>query len=188
MNFIEKYDCALTKEQCNQVMQLYEICPNKVLGMAGGVVDIEKKKGMGVDLHFRLPDDQTISEANHQINKIIADSLFKHLESYKKKYYLMDTLTKWKLDEYYHIQKFQEGGGYFVKHCEQEGKTSKRMLVWMFYLNNAKCGTRFYYQNTTMKAKQGRLVIWPAAWTHMHSGVTPNKGDKYIVTGWFSYD
>ena len=39
----------------------------------------------------------------------------------------------------------------------------------------------------TVNAKMGRCVIWPAAWTHVHRGVTPNKGLKYIVTGWVTY-
>lgn len=188
MNFIEKYDAVLTKEDCKKLINLYEICPHKLPGTAGGVVNYEKKKGMGVDLFFKLPEDQTISEANHQINSIIAPAISKCLHNYKKKYYLMDAMATWRINEDYHIQKFDEGEGYFVKHCEQEGRTSKRMLVWMIYLNNAKCGTKFYYQNITMRAKQGRLVLWPAAWTHMHSGVTPNRGEKYIITGWYSYD
>ena len=61
----------------------------------------------------------------------------------------------------------------------------------MLYLNNAKSGTRFYYpdliQNKVVNAKRGRIVIWPAYWTHPHSGVTPNKGDKYIATGWYIF-
>jgi hypothetical protein len=56
------------------------------------------------------------------------------------------------------------------------------------FFNDAKSGTRFYHQKLDMKAKAGRMVIWPAAWTHMHSGIIPNKGTKYIATGWFSYD
>ena len=29
--------------------------------------------------------------------------------------------------------------------------------------------------------------MWSAGWTHPHKGVTPNVGDKYIVTGWCEY-
>jgi len=57
----------------------------------------------------------------------------------------------------------------------------------MYYLNNAKCGTRFHYQNRTIRARQGRLLIWPCGWTHMHNGVVPNIDPKYIITGWYSF-
>ena len=40
----------------------------------------------------------------------------------------------------------------------------------------------------TIHPKRGRIVMWPAGWTHIHSGVTPNKGDKYIISGWYSYN
>ena len=38
-----------------------------------------------------------------------------------------------------------------------------------------------------VKPEIGRTVIWPAGWTHPHKGVTPNKGLKYIATGWFYF-
>ena len=63
---------------------------------------------------------------------------------------------------------------------------SLRVLAWMFYLNDAKCGTEFM-NYPTVSAKMGRLVIWPAGWTHLHKGVTPNRGLKYITTGWCSF-
>ena len=43
-------------------------------------------------------------------------------------------------------------------------------------------------QNKISEAKAGRLVIWPSAWSHPHKGVTPNKGLKYIATGWYCFD
>ena len=85
------------------------------------------------------------------------------------------------------IQKYIEGGGYHQYHQEHGPRHSLRMLVWMLYLNDSKCGTEFPQWNKIVKAKQGRLVIWPAFWTHVHRGVTPNKGTKYIATGWFNY-
>ena len=77
--------------------------------------------------------------------------------------------------------------GYFSLHNEQSGMYPYRMLVWMIYLNDAKSGTEFPYQNKTITPKTGRTVIWPASWTHPHKGVTPNIGIKYIATGWFYY-
>ena len=35
-------------------------------------------------------------------------------------------------------------------------------------------------------SKKGRLVIWPASWTHFHRS-EPNKGLKYIISGWYSF-
>ena len=61
---------------------------------------------------------------------------------------------------------------------------SKRVFVWGFYLNNAP-GTEFmFYPNVS--GKEGRCVIFPASFNYMHRSC-PNKGIKYIVTGWISY-
>ena len=60
-------------------------------------------------------------------------------------------------------------------------------MAWMFYLNDAKCGTEFL-NYPTVQAKRGRCVIWPAFWTHVHKGQLPNIGLKYIVTGWISFE
>ena len=83
--------------------------------------------------------------------------------------------------------------GYKAWHCEHAyakeydslAEAPRRILAWMFYLNNAKSGTEFM-QYPTVRARMGRCVIWPAGWTHVHRGVIPNKGLKYIITGWVS--
>ena len=32
--------------------------------------------------------------------------------------------------------------------------------------------------------EKGKLLIWPAEWTHAHCGELVNSGHKYIMTGW----
>ena len=104
------------------------------------------------------------------------------LKEYKQEYAMDKPLVSdaWKM----HIA--GAGEGYHNWHEEHAGSNPYRVLAWMFYLNNAKSGTEFF-NYPTVSAKMGRCVIWPAGWTHVHRGVTPNKGLKYIVTGWVSY-
>ena len=35
-----------------------------------------------------------------------------------------------------------------------------------------------------IKAKEGKLVIWPSDFTHPHRGIVSLDEEKYIVTGW----
>ena len=59
----------------------------------------------------------------------------------------------------------------------------------MTYLNNVKDGgTMFKYQNLTIPAKKGLTLIWPSDWTHTHKGQISNTKEKYIITGWYSYE
>lgn len=181
MNFIEQYDNNLKKDYCDFIIKLYNKENPKPSPTVIGI-DTDKKLGTHIPLTF----ETSKSVLNMTINNYLGACLFKNINSYNEKYKL-ESIDEFALQSDYHIQKFEEGGGYFAPHCEHSPYESNRILVWMLYLNDAKSGTRFHHYNKTYRAKSGRMLIWPAGWTHLHSGVTPNKGDKYIITGWFRY-
>tara|TARA_R100000406_G_scaffold9263_1_gene6188 strand:+ start:5489 stop:6088 length:600 start_codon:yes stop_codon:yes gene_type:complete len=186
MDFIEKYDNVLNKTQCDQIIELFEdFHEYHHEGRAGGKVDYELKKSTSLDFTI---DPSRWQGHDIALASLIFPPLLESLDKYKKKYYLLDSLASWSMNKDYHMQRFDKDDGYYAIHCEQEGPTSRRIIAWMFYLNNAKCGTKFYYQNRTISARQGRLLLWPAGWTHMHSGIVPNIDTKYIITGWYSFD
>lgn len=88
------------------------------------------------------------------------------------------------------FQRSDTGGGFHQWHYEQgTGKTSSRFAVWMIYLNTVEEGgnTEFKFQDQTVKPTAGTLVIWPAAYTHLHRANPDLQGKKYIATGWFTY-
>jgi len=85
------------------------------------------------------------------------------------------------------IQKTSPSQGYHVWHSEHGIREhSNRILVFSLYLNDVEEGgeTEFLYQKRRVAAKEGRLALWPAAFTHLHRGNPPLSGDKYILTGW----
>ena len=124
-----------------------------------------------------------------EINELVYAFVKVAIDKYRNKYdYLkrIDKISQWRLCPSYNIQRYDgEQEGFFSLHNESSGSYPYRMLAWMVYLNDAKCGTEFPYQEKTVTPKTGRTVIWPAGWTHPHRGVTPNVGIKYIATGWF---
>ena len=79
----------------------------------------------------------------------------------------------------------------FLGHMEHGGEdyNSRRVLGWMFYLNDIKKdgGTCWPQQNFTTKPRAGDLYIWPAGWTHSHYGICAPEETKYIITGWCSF-
>ena len=177
MNFIEIYDNIYNKEDCQKIIDLFENDPNKTSGITGsGTIRKEIKKSTDIGVY---------TNEKNPYNDILLPKMIPCLEHYKKRYPAIDDLEKWGISPSYCIQKYGDGDGYFMEHCEHGAVFPKRILAWMVYLNNAKCGTKFVYQRKVTKATRGRLVIWPAFWTHAHCGVTPNRGEKYIATGWF---
>ena len=117
-------------------------------------------------------------------------ALQKCLEDYVKLYPDLLTLNRFDVSESYNIQYYKKGEGFKIWHSErQEVKFSDRLLVFMTYLNNVKDGgTMFKYQNLTIPAKKGLTLIWPSDWTHTHKGQISHTKEKYIITGWYSYE
>ena len=180
-SFIEVYDNTLTSEECEKLIELFEVNPTKGYGVSGGFnVNMVVKKDIEIACHF---------EDESEISFIILNGLNEAIKKYHEKYMNgLESTSKWQIDGEYNFQKYEfEDDGYKVWHCEH-GPTedsSKRILAWMIYLNDAESGTEFMYF-PKLEAKQGRCVIWPAGWTHAHKS-EDNKGLKYIATGWVSY-
>jgi hypothetical protein len=85
------------------------------------------------------------------------------------------------------IQKTVPGGGYHAWHFESMRRVhAGRILTFILYMNDIVDGgeTEFLYLSKRVQPKAGRLVLWPAAFTHTHRGNPPLKGSKYIMTGW----
>ena len=178
-DFIRVYDDRLSKEECQLLIDEYES-----LDPCMKIFDSRNSGNKKGETFFCHLNDKLYDRYNIPLKK----SLWPALDWYKDELSSgLEIGAQWSVRESYNFQKFKEGGGYYTLHCEQDGISPERMLVWMLYLNDAQCGTEFPYQNKIIEPKVGRLVIWPAAWTHSHKGVTPNKGDKYMMTGWCSY-
>ena len=91
----------------------------------------------------------------------------------------------------FNIQSYEPKEGYFKWHSEASPELSimrTRWIVWMLYLNDVPDGgTEFLYQDLQVDAEKGKLVIWPAFFTHTHRGIVSNTTKKIIVTGWGNY-
>ena len=190
MNHIEVYDNALSKEGCDKIIEYFENSPRKgsafITGQNGNESEVkpEFKNGTNLSIWLSLCDN----DMHDYLESYILPALSYGLSQYKKKYPFIDNgINGWNMEDGFNIQKFDgKEEGYFAQHCEADSLiTCNRILVWMIYLNNAKCGTRFYYPRRDIKARKGRLVLWPAGWTHPHSGILPNIGEKYMITGWY---
>lgn len=186
-DFIEIYDKALTYDECDLILDRMHRLKEHWEPSKSGPDRVNKDQKDGYDLGFSF--EHSGKGIHREIAEPILRNLFKYSEIYCKKHDSLKYVPLFGLFDRFNLQLFPPGGGYKAPHCEHgdEGHKGSRILVWMFYLNDAKSGTKFYAQNRTVKAKKGRLVIWPASVTHVHSGVIPNKSDKYIATGWYNY-
>jgi prolyl 4-hydroxylase len=196
MNFILEYENCLSSDICEKIIDLFEQHPEF---QNPGTTSLGVNENWKKDTEITLNPDLFIHPEWGDIMKVILSSLSSGLEEYKQKYTItnpddtksgIDAVQSWRIDWTYNIQKYKPGEAYYVWHCEAAGKeTSNRILAWMFYLNTVTDGggTEFQFQDYKCKAEQGKLVIWPAAWTHYHRGEVSPTQTKYIITGWGSF-
>jgi len=179
-DFIGIYDNALSSEECDELIAFFE--------------SSAKTKGMVFDSVLKRTIVNDSIKSNVELNdalvsrtpKCMVRSLEECVKKYVEEYKSLNEISSWGLIDTYTFQKLEnEGDGYKQWHTEHcPGKLSNRILAWMFYLNDAS-GTEFIHY-PTVDAVKGRCIIWPSAFTHTHRS-TPNKGLKYIMSGWFSF-
>ena len=90
----------------------------------------------------------------------------------------------------FNIGEYLPGGHFGNEHSERTSiNTLHRLFAFMTYLNDVEDGgeTKFSHYGISIKPEIGKTIIWPAEWTHAHSGEILNSGKKYIVTGWLHF-
>ena len=108
-------------------------------------------------------------------------------QQYSDKYFSLQVLE---VETYNaNIQRTLPGEGYHTWHCENDCRSREalpRVLASMMYLNDVDDGgeTEFLYQSKRFSPKKGRVLLWPAQFTHTHRGNPPLSGEKYIITSW----
>ena len=189
-NLVSIYDNALTPEECKSMIDYFESNDEYWSLRQDGMM-----LGDTIIKEWKDSQDRTMVFNNNGyfqdnlVNQIILKSINFYIEKYKEENPEVDMLYSWALRNSYNLQKYEPNGGYRKLHCENynTGDYHSNVLVWMFYLNTVKEGGGTYFSNydLTINAVEGRLVIWPPYWTHMHKGVVSETSEKYIATGWF---
>lgn len=189
-NFIEVYKNAFTKEYCEKVIKYFENMKNSGFGL-DRMQNNNLPKHVADDVAVRGHGENEINLYNTQevcseFNSIFSEIFQNH---YSSKYSILRTCGPHR-NYAYKAQKTEIGSGFHIWHAENIDKASShRILVWMVYLNDVEEGgeTEFLYQQLRLKPEQGTLVIFPAAFTHVHRGNPPLSNEKYIITGWVEF-
>ena len=190
-SFILVYDDALSSSECDSLIEWFVV--NDQMHKPGtiGIADEDGQTILTVDREIKHSTDIGISfDTDEHPNNILLPVLSDAIRYYIKQYPFMNKLYSFNLDELYNLQRYNPNEGYFEEHCENMMPEETRVLAWTVYLNDVTDGgeTLFTLYDEKLPAKRGRLVIFPAYWTHAHKGIVSPTQTKYIATGWFSYD
>ena len=184
-NFIGCWNLQNNK-LCNEIIEFFE--NNKKLHKQGITAQ-------GKNLKFKKTTDITINpndlkNPKYKILEKYIHELHKCYMDYQKQWPFLKTMLK-KIDiPAFNIQKYSRGDHFAHLHSERTSlSTLHRLFAWMTYLNDVEDGgkTNFSHYGISIKPQTGKTLIWPAEWTHAHTGEILNDGKKYIITGWMHF-
>jgi len=157
----------------------------QIQGVTSSGSDIKAKKT--TDIYI---DPKNLKDSKYKIFKQYMDELHKCFLDYQNQWpFLKNMISEIDVPRF-NIQKYSEGDHFAKIHTERTSlSTLHRVFAWMTYLNDVDDGgqTNFDHYGIKMKPEIGKTLIWPAEWTHAHSGEILKSGEKYIITGWMHF-
>lgn len=189
-NFVGIYDGYFSEEYCKSLIKYFEWCNTN--NRTYGRPEIEAVKN-DTSVTLNPQDVTTLIFAPENIQSFVAEfnSTFWDVcyKNYTENYSVLTDYDRHTIFTY-KIQKTDPAGGYHVWHCEDAAAYhSRRVGVFILYLNDVDEGgeTEFLYLSKRIRAKTGRLVIFPPNYPWAHRGNPPLSGSKYILTGWLEF-
>ena len=185
-NFIGVYDNYITKEECNKAIQLYEDqnkfnnTVNRIGGENSSILQKQDQQffaaGGNLEVWWDSLKPMMVNfdlAWNHYTKNVGAKDAYANNPFHFTCLKIQKTLPT----EGYHVWHIEHGKGF---------NNEPRAFVFSIYLNDVEEGgeTEFLHFSKRVQPKQGRIVIWPAAFPYLHRGNPPLSGEKYILTSW----
>jgi hypothetical protein len=192
-DFIGVFKNAITNEECDQIIDLYETVKN--LGFTTNRQKYDNvpkadKDNEYIFLSKNFIQDEIVFPDTEQAVKTFIERTRVCYGKYAEKYGMLSSLAKHQFYNDIKVQKTEPSQGYHLWHCEHDNRTSgSRLLLVLAYLNDVEEGgeTEFLYQSKRIKPERGTLIICPSGFTHTHRGNPPLKGSKYVINGWVEF-
>ena len=187
INFVGLWNISNDK-LCEDIIDFFE--KNVHLHNQGAIdsgINLAEKKTTDLTV-----DPVDLQNKNYTVFNNYFQKLFTCYNDYKKQWPFINENIKILDVPSFNVQRYLAGEHFSKMHAERSStSTSHRVFAWMTYLNdldeNAGGCTNFQHFGIKVKPEKGKTLIWPAEWTHAHSGEVLNHGKKYIITGWLCF-
>jgi hypothetical protein len=178
------FEDAVPKEWCESIINIFE--ENKKS-------HLDRQSGENTPVSVKQDKSLFLHQYSPKLTKEFSSNFFKTIYP---RYLSLCKVDNFVLSpnisiEGFKVQKTLPTEGYHLWHIENDViDHMKRVMVYTLYLNDIEEGgeTEFLIQSKRIKPKQGTICIFPASYTHIHRGNPPLSGEKYIITGWLSYN
>ena len=184
-NFIGAWNIE-NNELCKSIISFFQNNSNlHFQGVSAGGKNLNSKKRTDISIRPDLLKEEKFSLLKEYINELHKCYL-DYLEQWP---FLKRMASKMDIGPF-NIGEYLPGGHFSNEHSERTSiNTLHRLFAFMTYLNDVEDGgeTKFSHYNISIKPEIGKTIIWPAEWTHAHTGEILNSGKKYIITGWLHF-
>lgn len=182
-SFIYELAGALPADVCREAIRRFETCAEQQyrgrVGQTGAEIPAVKRS---TDLRISGREDW------RDIDRAFAGQLVSVFNRFAQEFpFFAANAFK---DLGYNLQRTLPGEYYHWHVDTGPGEFSDRQLVAIWYLNDVPGPggeTEFPLQAVTIRPAQGKLILFPPFWTHVHRGVALQQGVKYIATTWIAF-
>ena len=177
--YIKTYDNVLTKDQCNQLIQKFEISTDQQV----------RTEMMNHRYFTEININQHKDWEGFVLN--LYDIFRPYVETYKKDCNI--TYNQWPEKYGFEQMRFKkynpDGKDEFKSHVDVgDYASARRFLVFFLYLDDNEEGqTGFDEYDIKVKPEPGRLLMFPPTWTYLHTAYKPIKKPKYIIGSYLHY-
>lgn len=192
--FHRYYDGAVPPELCKRVVEAFE---KDVEGQAPGrLLDRQVrdsiKKCTDIPLGLRIRESDELRDLWKPIDDALYACVAASWQRFRRDVPSVQHITDKCLlqDTGYQLQRYEPHVGYFGPHIDSGSVDSAfRIAAAVIYFNTVEegGGTNFPEWNETVDAVEGRILWFPAGWTHIHQGLIPLSGRKYIASTFMCY-
>lgn len=183
LSFIYELPHALPADVCREAVRRFEEkldqqYPGRIGNAQNEAADIKKT----TDLFISGRDDWK------DIDRLLRQSLGSAVHAMAREFPFFG-VNRFK-DLGYNLQRYRPGEYYHWHVDAGPGEFLTRQLVAIWYLNSVESPggeTEFALQDVKVRPEEGKLVLFPPFWTHIHRAVTVERGVKYIATTWVCF-
>jgi|TARA_R110000751_G_C13672069_1_gene470393 hypothetical protein len=179
-NFVRVYENVLSKDFCVHLIDKFE-----------------KFKEEYVDDRGRVTYDIFLQEHRNQFREELSTIIKAQQKAYDKYVEEFPILTHspYHKAKFWKLRRIEIGEHYSSREWHYEAQRNfvgdqGCILSSTFYLNDVEEGgeTELPYQGMKVKPEVGKVVFFPAGYTHTHGGAPPISNLKYIIASFFFFE
>ena len=179
-NFIYEAPCVLDENACKCLIQCFE--QNKHFHTSN-----KEKYATVLNLN-NLKQTNTSDTKIYEIITEIANIFDIHINKYFSKLITLYNINHPNFSTSgINITKYNKNEGDCINKAHLNIRNGKQsQFIYIFFLNNIDNGGDIcFFNNKTIKAESGKLVLFPTEWFFMHKNNIPISDDKYTLSGLF---